>query len=301
MRSVILLVLMMGALEAQTIEVRDTSWLAPLAGDWKYTTRDDPRFAAPDFDDSAWQTFRMPGAAAPEDAVWIRFRVQLPEALRAEPLALLLPPLSGAYELFINERRAGSFGDPGAAFSWGLRVPAVAAFVLPSGARQLSVAIRASRNAQLSRALQPAPVRARSAWIGTAEAIAGKKRQAELETRWPSASHLAIMGATAMAGLFFVLLPIWRREAREYFWCGLFLLSSTLYQPITSAAWMLEELPWSPYGSLPGNGCSACCPASGFPLGSGTAKRPCCCGCCCMRLSASRAGPFPGPHRSLPC
>ena len=43
-----------------------------------------------------------------------------------------------------------------------------------------------------------------------------------------------------MAGLFFVLLPLWRRQAREYLWCGLFLLASTIYRPVTAAPWMLE-------------------------------------------------------------
>ena len=49
---------------AQTVDVRSFSQLAPLDGDWKVNTGDDPRFAAPDFDDSAWRTVRVPGDAA---------------------------------------------------------------------------------------------------------------------------------------------------------------------------------------------------------------------------------------------
>ena len=47
MRFALLLAVTLTALEAQTIEVRSFSHLAPLDGNWKFTTSDDPRFAAP--------------------------------------------------------------------------------------------------------------------------------------------------------------------------------------------------------------------------------------------------------------
>ena len=70
--------------------------------------------------------------------------------------------------------------------------------------------------------------------------MAGKQRQLELEARWRSVGQLIMMGATAMAGFFFLLLPIWRRDAQEHFWCGCFLLLVLLTRPITVATWMLE-------------------------------------------------------------
>jgi len=60
MKGAILFALTMAALEAQQIEVRGLSQIAPLDGPWKFTTAGDPRFAAADFDDSAWRTFRVP-------------------------------------------------------------------------------------------------------------------------------------------------------------------------------------------------------------------------------------------------
>ena len=238
MKLTFLLALTLTALEAQTIEMRSFSQLAPLDGDWKVSAGDDPRFAAPDFDDSAWRTVRVPGEETliAQGPSWIRFHVQLPDTppdmLPAEPLALLLPPLGAAYDLFVNGRQVGSFGDPRAANGWGDRQPVAAAFALPSGSRQFRIAIR---NRSLSGNLA-----ARGSWIGTAQAIAGKQRQMELELRWRSVNYLAVMGATAMAGLLFLLLPIWRRDAREYFWCGCFLLAGTLYRPPSVAPWMLE-------------------------------------------------------------
>lgn len=65
MKFAILLALALTALEAHTIEVRRFSQLAPLDGDWKLSTGDDPRFAAPDFDDSSWRTVRVPKRGDP--------------------------------------------------------------------------------------------------------------------------------------------------------------------------------------------------------------------------------------------
>ena len=66
------------SIEAQTIGVRRFSQLAPLDGDWKVSATDDPHFAAPAFDDSAWSTVRVPGEllTVPRGTFWIRFQVQ---------------------------------------------------------------------------------------------------------------------------------------------------------------------------------------------------------------------------------
>lgn len=99
MKIAILFALALTALEAQPIEVRSFSQLAPLDGNWKFSTGDDPRFAAPDFDDSAWRTVRVPAEEIPMPLgiCWIRFQVQLPDM--DGPLTLLLPPLGGRYSL----------------------------------------------------------------------------------------------------------------------------------------------------------------------------------------------------------
>ncbi len=228
----ILFALALTALEAQPIEVRSFAQIAPLDGNWKFSPDDDPRFAAPDFDDSAWLTVRVPGEEIPLPLgiSWIRFQVQVPDT--DGPLTLLLPPLGNSYQLFVNGRLMGVFGDQE------IRIPITATFALPSGSRKWIVAIRSRRD---SPTLTPL-LAVRGAWIGTSQAIAGKQREVQLEVRWRSVLHLASMSATAMAGLFFVLLPLWRRDARDYFWCGLSLLVAALSRPMTSALWMLENV-----------------------------------------------------------
>ncbi len=239
MKLAILSALAMTALHAQTIEVRGFSQLAPLQGDWKISAGDDPRFAAPEYDDSAWQTVRVPGAEIrlPLGLSWIRFHVYLPDQLPAEPLKLLLPPLSNAYDLFVNGTQVGSFGNLWVANGWGNRFPTSAAFDIPANSRQLTIAIRNRRSSRLR-----IQFTGTGAWIGTAEALAAKQHQNEFEVRWRSVGHLAIMSATAMAGLFFLILPVWRRDATDYFWCGCFLLVGNLSRVVAATPWMLDGL-----------------------------------------------------------
>ena len=54
MRAVHLWLLTMAASGAQTINVENLFEPAPLAGIWKHHAGDDPRWANPAFDDSAW-------------------------------------------------------------------------------------------------------------------------------------------------------------------------------------------------------------------------------------------------------
>ncbi len=240
MKFAILLAFAMTVLHAQTIEVRSLYQPAPLDGEWKISLGDDPRFAASEFDDSAWRTVRVPSAGIPLPLgiSWIRFHVQLPEQLPAERLALLLPLLSNSYDLFVNGTQVGSFGNLQVANGWGDLQPAAAAFEIPSSSHQLNIAIRNRRSSPLI----SVPAAIRSAYIGTAEAIASTRHQNDLEVRWRSVNHLATMSATAMAGLFFLLLPIWRRDAKDYFWCGCFLLLALLLRPFAAMLWMLEGL-----------------------------------------------------------
>ena len=116
MRTLVLLTLMVTAASAQAIEVKSLFQPAPLAGMWKHQAGDDPRWADPAFDDSAWPGVRMPeGARQPGLGFsWYRFRVRLPETMPREPLALMIGGFGTgqAYEVFWNGQRAGTMGEP---------------------------------------------------------------------------------------------------------------------------------------------------------------------------------------------
>ncbi len=236
----LLLPLIAGALMGQTIEVKSLFQAAPLDGEWKYHAGDSPSFAARNFDDASWADLAMPGTPPiAAGAVWYRFRVELPEPLPAEPLAILIAPLSPAYEIFVNGQRIGAFGDPRADHPWGQWIPDLAAFRLPAGQRQLTVAIRSWDE---SRATAGALYNfSLSSWLGTAAAIEGKARELDFERRWTSVGQLMMLAATCVAALFFLLIPLWRRDAPEYFWCGWVLLLGVAMRIFQAAPWTLNQ------------------------------------------------------------
>ena len=81
MRTALLFALMAPFCAAQTIEVESLFQPAPFSGMWKHQAGDDPRWADPALDDSAWPSVPMPEAADQPTLgfSWYRFRVRLPE------------------------------------------------------------------------------------------------------------------------------------------------------------------------------------------------------------------------------
>ena len=81
-----------------------------LDGEWKAQLGDDRRWAAADFDDSAWVQ-RVPFLPEPGFA-WYRRTVRIPAELTA-PVSLWFPYLVRESEVYINGRLALQYGVPG--------------------------------------------------------------------------------------------------------------------------------------------------------------------------------------------
>ncbi len=78
MRTALLFALMAPFCAAQTIEVESLFQPAPLSGPWKHHPGDDPRWADPAFDDSAWESLGMPEAAEQPHRSASAFRSRTP-------------------------------------------------------------------------------------------------------------------------------------------------------------------------------------------------------------------------------
>jgi len=223
----ILILLTACLLVGQTVDVQSLYQPAPLSGNWKHHDGDDPRWANPQFDDSAWVTVPIPApeVRAPLQKCWYRFHVQLPQNLPEEQLAILIGPFGNAYayELFVDGRRVGGQGDLHRA-PWGLHTATVAAFNLPSRQRNLFIALR------VTSALAPygylPDAGHRVSWIGTRQAIALRAQAWRSEQLANVLPLLMISSAIVICAAFFVILPLWRRDSPEYFWFGLFLFST---------------------------------------------------------------------------
>ncbi|HQR31676.1 MAG TPA: SpoIIE family protein phosphatase [Blastocatellia bacterium] len=84
---------------------------------WKYSPNDDPRFAEPQFDDSAWAT--LASSAKPQDSPsgwrglgWFRLHLRVAPELANVPLNLEMAHL-GASEVYVNGKLIKRFGVVG--------------------------------------------------------------------------------------------------------------------------------------------------------------------------------------------
>lgn len=86
---------------------------------WKYSPNDDPRFAAPQFDDSAWETLH--GTAITLNNIpksgwhgigWFRLRLEADATLADKPLAIVMVHY-GASEIYLDGKLVERFGTVG--------------------------------------------------------------------------------------------------------------------------------------------------------------------------------------------
>jgi hypothetical protein len=89
----------------------------PLDGPWQFHTGDNPEWASPSFNDSAWESMQVSGPWGSQDHpgytgyAWYRRHVQIHTSAGSQTkYALLMPPVDDAYEVFWNGKPIGQFG-----------------------------------------------------------------------------------------------------------------------------------------------------------------------------------------------
>ena len=219
------LVLLATVLNGQSISIKSLSQPQALTGQWKFHEGDDPRWAQADFDDSKWPTIAMPDKVNQQfGRRWYRVHVDLPASLLNEPIGLMAGPFGSAfaYEVFADGQRIGSLGGFRATE---LRLPAVAVFPLSRpAASKLLLAFRVRSIPSVYTI--PAETEASASLIGTLAGVRAQEKLWHAERLSGRLNGLLISAAIAMAVLFFLTLPLSRRDSREYFWFGLFLAGS---------------------------------------------------------------------------
>jgi len=91
--------------------------VVPIDGSWQFHPGDDPRWAAPDFNDSSWESIETddPWGAQQHPSyvgfAWYRRHVEiLPTAGATQDYRILIPHAEDAYEVYWNGVLAGSYG-----------------------------------------------------------------------------------------------------------------------------------------------------------------------------------------------
>ncbi|MEO0556906.1 MAG: beta galactosidase jelly roll domain-containing protein [Bacteroidota bacterium] len=92
-------------------------FVADLAGTWQFQPGDNPAWAVPDLDASAWPTLRVPGVweiqgfPDVDGFAWLRTTVTLTERQLEDDLVLVFGAIDDIDQTFVNGVQVGSTGD----------------------------------------------------------------------------------------------------------------------------------------------------------------------------------------------
>jgi hypothetical protein len=205
-----------------------------IDGLWRFHTSDDMAWANPAYDDSGWEQIRgddtwgtqtHPGYTG---FAWYRRPIDITGADKS--LAILIPPVDDAYELYWNGKKIGTYGKlPPHAKWWGLGHSAV--YSIPadaSGNANGILAIRvwkaplSSTDQATSGGLNAAPM------VGNKSVLAMQAMEPRFERERRSMPGFLMAAAIFVAGLIALLLYLRERTQWLYLWLAIYLLSDGL-------------------------------------------------------------------------
>jgi hypothetical protein len=208
----------------------------PLNGAWEFHLGDDPAWASPGFDDSGWAQIQVgrawegQGYRNATGFAWYRRHLALaPSTLPAGKdwkLALLLPAVQDAGEVYWNGKLVGSYGKVPPHAEWYV-TPWPEMVVLGPAEAEASTGVLAIRVWKAPYAYWSAPDTGglvRTPLLGSAETIAGLKAATEykwLKSRqYPRGLTLLCLVISVMA------LVAWLRNRRQWmlFWLALYMV-----------------------------------------------------------------------------
>jgi sigma-B regulation protein RsbU (phosphoserine phosphatase) len=223
--------------------VTDHQPVVSLDGLWRFHPGDDPDWAAPNFDDSAWTLLRSDkpwttqGYGNLSGFAWYRFTVQAPSP--AMPLALLLPSILTDYEVFENGKKVGGAGRMPPHGSLRFNQTLLYHLDTPPAGTAIELAIRVWHHPTFAAYLGGGP-RYGGAMLGEDSLIDRQFHllQAERLTRVVSFFAVGILNAVISITVFGLYL--FRRSEREYLWFAILLLTSALQLALVVSDFILN-------------------------------------------------------------
>jgi hypothetical protein len=220
----------------QTLKVQNPgTGTIPLDKDWRFHLGDDKAWADPALDDSNWEpigvdeTWGQQSHPSYTGFAWYRQRLQIDNSDSAgtKSLAVLIPVVQDAYEIYWNGQKLGTYGrlPPDAkwwAFGQGIVYP------LPGSSGVLALRVW---KAPLS-SVDPAEIGGftEAPLLGDASLLAARTQLTSYvgdERRLP---NLLMSAITLVIGLLSFLLYLRDRKQSLYFWLALYLVASGIVQ-----------------------------------------------------------------------
>jgi len=200
------------------------SAITELRTGWRFAVGDSAVWASPGYPDGTWRAVQVPapwsslGLAGYRGYAWYRLRYQIDSAV-TEPMGLRFQSVATAYEVFVDGRRIGGFGDFPPRYRPRSGVPAtfaVPAAALARGQHVLAVRVYSGERvggidlpvlAGPTEALREAEMELSAFLLGAAFLLLGLSiTQAFFWARRPEATeHLAFFGFVVALALLFIL------------------------------------------------------------------------------------------------
>lgn len=193
-----------------------TDWTSDIDGGWRVHEGDDPAWAAPGFDDSAWERVRL-NDLGPSRPGWRWFRLRIKVNENHPDFALLIQGGVGVYALYINGVQVPG---PGLKSSFGINRPVERAIPLDAPGTQIDLALRTYTPASYSAWRLPLFM---TASLGTVDAIEFQRQAEESERLYSLIPSAAINLLLVLAGIGVFSLHRSQRNHNEYLWLGLYL------------------------------------------------------------------------------
>jgi methyl-accepting chemotaxis protein len=224
---------------ADTARGRDPAQVIRYAvEDWKWTAGDEPGMAAPDFDDSSWESVHLPSVFKPGKPLavfWMRASLAVPEGA-PDRLWLLTGTEGAALDLYVDGKYAGSRGrlPP----DYDLRSTRSDALLIPGGPREagstISLAMRCAFKG--TEVIMPAPA------VGNATARA---RDLELRNFWNAQIYSILAALCLFLGAFSLAKFIFKPTERQELFFAASLVFISLYLLELGAEVWVFSFGWS--------------------------------------------------------
>ena len=217
---------------------------------WATRTGDDPRWAQPEYDDSAWSrtdvrsTWREQGRQGYDGIVWFRRKVALDDEARLaagrNELGILLGgPAYGGYEIYANGRLIGRSRGWSASLAFGFPE----AFRVPRDAIRsdgtVSLALRTRRIGWASDADPDGAPVSRKLMLGDDSALRNSIRAYWSDRLLSELAHLVLAALFGFVFLHHLLMFLRRRDRTEHLWFGLLALTFAI-NTFASTYWIYE-------------------------------------------------------------
>ena len=220
----------------QTLKVQNPgTGVIPLDKDWRFHLGDDKAWADPALDDSSWEPIRVDGPWGQQDHpsytgfAWYRLRLEIDNSNSAgtKSLAVLIPVVQDAYELYWNGQKLGTYGSlPPDAKWWAFGRETV--YPLPSSGGVLALRVW---KAPLS-SVDPAEIGGftEAPLLGDASLLAARTQLTSYASDERRLPNLLMSAITLVIGMLSFLLYLRDRKQGLYFWLALYLVASGIVQ-----------------------------------------------------------------------